>query len=491
MSDDRIAEILSLPEGPRLEFKRVGNNARKLETVVALANTSGGLLVLGVEDPQRAHGGDRLYGVEENPESVDDLRRQIAQRITPPLALPDSDPPRVVYWPCTLRSGQPGHLAIIRVAKSSTIHSLVDGGTYARFDRSNRQLSAAEITRLSLQRGKTSVVDQPVDLDLALLDTVSWQRYARARQLTRALPEALRHLGLAVADDAGRLRPTRAAVLLFAEQPGGLLRSKCAVRVFHYRGDRVVHTAAPNLVRPPQTVSGALSEQIRLAIELIKSELSTGVQVGPLGFEIVQSYPLRVLREAITNAVIHRDYGISADIQVRIFDTRIEIENPGSLPGRVTIGNIDTVGSQPRNVSLVDHLREFPEPPNLDAGEGVRMMFSVMAQAGLFQPAFTTDATLAREAVQVVLRNQARPSIWDQVVDYLKQHPTIGNQEIRQILRTDDPTKASKQLMAWVEDGILVVANPEVGKRSRRYRLAGALPEPELFAFDDGRQSKK
>ena len=112
MSDDRIAEILSLPEGPRLEFKRVGNNARKLETVVALANTSGGLLVLGVEDPQRAHGGDRLYGVEENPESVDDLRRQIAQRITPPLALPDSDPPRVVYWPCTLRSGQPGRLAM-------------------------------------------------------------------------------------------------------------------------------------------------------------------------------------------------------------------------------------------------------------------------------------------------------------------------------------------------------------------------------------------
>ena len=77
MSDERIAAILASEEGPRLEFKRVGINARKLETVVAMANTSGGLLVLGVEDPQRAQGTDRLYGVEENPESLEEIARAV------------------------------------------------------------------------------------------------------------------------------------------------------------------------------------------------------------------------------------------------------------------------------------------------------------------------------------------------------------------------------------------------------------------------------
>lgn len=280
----------------------------------------------------------------------------------------------------------------------------------------------------------------------------------------------------------------RAAVLLFAEEPNGQLNSKCTVRVFHYRGDRVEHTASTNLVRPPRTAGGPLIEQIRRATELTIDALASGVQVGPLGFEIVQAYPVRVIREAITNAIVHRDYGISADIHVRIFDNRIEIESPGLFPGRVTAANILTGGSRPRNRSLVDHLREFPNPPNLDAGEGVRMMFDVMDRARLYAPMFFTPPDIPRDAVSVVLLNQARPSTWDQVHHFLDKHSTIGNAEVRTILRTDNPVKASKLLKTWLDAGLLVAANPEVGAKLRRYRLPGAPPEENLFSFVAGKQ---
>jgi ATP-dependent DNA helicase RecG len=487
-ANDLLDYLLRQEESERWEFKRVGNNTRKLETIVAFANTDGGVLVLGLGDPTRASGQDRVYGIDENAESVDDLRRMVAQRITPPLLPPDVDEPIFFFMPFALRNGRTGQLVLVRVAKSAAVHSIIDDGTLVRLAKGNRQISAAEITTLSLQRGKISAVDQAVDVPFDLLDTGTWRLYADARRLTRPIAEALRHIGLAREDAQGQLRPTRAGVLLFAEEPSGLLGSKCTVRVFHYRGDRIEHTAHPNLIRPPQTAGGPLIEQIRRAIELTTDALASGVQVGPLGFEIVQKYPLRVLKEAITNAVIHRDYRISADIHVRIFDTRIEVESPGLFPGRVTIGNIRMVGSQPRNRSLVDNLREFPTPPNLDAGEGVRMMFDVMDKAGLYLPIYLTQPRIREEIVEVVLLNEARPSTWDQVVDHLKRNATIGNAEIRALLRTDDPVKASKRLKAWLDAGLLVSANPTAGKRARRYCLPGPPLEDELFTLVAGKQ---
>jgi ATP-dependent DNA helicase RecG len=252
--------------------------------------------------------------------------------------------------------------------------------------------------------------------------------------------------------------------------------------VFHYRGDRIEHKAETNLVRPPKTIGGPLALQIRNSRDVVLDALASGVQVGPFGFEIVQRYPLRVLTEAITNAVIHRDYRLSADIHVRLFDNRIEVESPGGFPGRVTTANIGFIGSQPRNRALVDHLREFPTPPNLDAGEGVRMMVATMGQANLYPPVFLSTPELDREAVLLLLFNEARPTVWNQVKTYLEKHGEIGNAEVRAILQTDDPVRASKLLRSWLERGLLALTDPKAAKQNRRYRLPGVLPPPGLFS---------
>lgn len=77
LDDELIDTLLEFEEGPGFEVKRVGDNRRKLETIVAMANSEGGLLVLGIEDPKKASGRDRVYGIEENTESVDELQRYL------------------------------------------------------------------------------------------------------------------------------------------------------------------------------------------------------------------------------------------------------------------------------------------------------------------------------------------------------------------------------------------------------------------------------
>jgi len=332
LDDELVDRLLGIREGQTFETKRAGENRRKIETVVAFANTEGGLLVLGIEDEEKATGRDRLYGVEENPEAVDELRHLLGHRVTPAVGPPVAEPVRFIPIGCTLRDGSRGSVVIVQVPKSAGVHSIVAGSTYIRYDKSNRPISASEIVELSMRRGTTSAVTALVDVPFDLLDTEHWRAYAAQRQLTRRVAEAMRHLGLA-REEAGQLRPTCAAVLLFAEEPSGLLDSKCTIRVFHYKGEAVERSVHTNLVRPPRTVGGPLIRQIRAARDVIVDKLATGVQVGPLGFEIAQRYPVRVIQEAVTNAVIHRDYRLSADIHVRIFSNRIEIQSPGVLPG--------------------------------------------------------------------------------------------------------------------------------------------------------------
>ncbi len=484
--DDRLVDdMLTWQEGHFLDFKRIRDKLQSaLEAAVAFANTDGGWIIFGVEDPDKGQGRDRVYGIEENPTNLDEFQRLLGSRITPPLA----PRPLPTLVQCTLRNGQRGTIAFIRVHKSPMVHSIIEDGTFARLEKSNKELTAPEITELCFARGTVTAESQPeTRVDIELLDTPYWRAYADSRRLTRPLRDALYHLGLARRDAEGVLHPTRAAVLLFAEDPSAVASTKAAIRVFHYSGLRAELGPAPNLVRPPRTITGPLVAQVTGARDAVMDALAQGVRIGPHGFEIVQRYPVRVILEAITNAVIHRDYHIPADIHIRVFGDRIEVESPGRLPGGVTPANITQVQFS-RNPSIVNHLREFPNPPNLDAGEGTRMMFATMQHAGLYSPLYFTPPAFPREAVCVVMLSLERPSVWDRVSSFLEKQGAITNAQLRQIMATDNTLAASKLLRAWVEQGLLAVVNPDAAKQHRRYAkpfMGGELP---LFSGALGKQ---
>jgi ATP-dependent DNA helicase RecG len=160
--------------------------------------------------------------------------------------------------------------------------------------------------------------------------------------------------------------------------------------------------------------------------------------------------PERAVKEAITNAVIHRDYFIKRDIEIKLFEDRMEVESPGLLPYNITTSNIGYVRSEGyRNDSVVKHLREFPNPPNLDQNEGVRAMRNEMEFNGLYPPIYITYPTLD-DSVKVVLLNEHRPGEWEIIRSYLEVNKYIANEKAREITKVEQRDKMSRMFNKWV-----------------------------------------
>jgi len=467
---DRITALLAASESRTLDFKRIsGKHGRMVEAVCAFANSDGGLLVIGIGDAKAMKPGDkpqsRLFGIEENLEGFDNLRTELLNRFTPAITR--------LHWirlACTLHNGKPGHVVMLRVEKSDQVHSVVGNGTWTRMDASNRELSAAESAELAYQRGVRSAAAETVPVKLSLLETDTWRSFVGARGLrSGTFAEQLLRIGLAD-EVAGEVRPTRAALLLFADEPGSLLAAhdtRADIRVMVFDGKQPVPGATPNLRKPAKTVRGPLVEQIDAAVRLVLDELAAGLTLASSGFKAKHVYPERVVKEAIVNAVIHRDYRLNRDIFIRIFDDRIEVESPGLFPGRITAGNIDKAGSKARNPLIAQNLREFPVAPNIDAGEGVKMMFAEMAAAKLYPPQYRQSLDAAVETVTVTLLNLELPSTWAEVSDWVEREGLIQNAKLCEIAQVDT-LKASRMLVAWREQGLLVSV-PGRAKRNMAY----------------------
>ena len=479
-STDRITALLTAQESRTLDFKRIsGKQGRMYEAICAFANTEGGLLVMGIGDAKAMKSGDkpqsRLFGIEENLEGFDNFRTELLTRFTPAITK--------LHWirvPCTLNTGQPGHVVMLRVEKSDQVHTIVGDGTWTRLDASSRQMSAAEIADLAYQRGVKSAETLPMPVALDLLDSDVWRSYCATRGLADAdLAVRLPRLGLAVQGVEG-LQPLLAALLLFADEPGALLAGqgmRADIRVFHYQGKAVLRGEVPNLLLPPKTISGPAVEQIAKAQAYVLDRVAQGLTMEGSGFKTRYSFPERVIKEAITNAVVHRDYRLNRDIHIRIFDDRVEVESPGRLPGSLTPATVDKAGSMPRNSLLARHLREFPNPPNVDAGEGVPMMFAQMAQANLYEPLYREQLDAAVPTLLVTLLNEERPPLWVQVSDWIDRNGPIANGRLREISGLDT-LAASKQLRQWVAQGVLV-ALPAASRQQASYT------KPELAGLTD------
>ena len=477
-----LTQVFARSESRLLEFKRVSGKMvnKALETICAFANSEGGILVLGIADPKEFQGDDRLFGVEENAEAVDDLQRLIPTKFQPAIASIT-----IRRLSCTLHNGPAagtqGHLILVTVPRSTQVHSLIGGGTYGRLDAGNTTMSAENVTELSYRRGVRSATSEPVAVSLSLLQTQAWQRFVSARgPLSGTFVEQLLKIGLADEVNGG-VQPRRAAVLLFADEPGSLLAahdSRADVRVMVYDGKHVIAGSSPNLRKQPKTVRGPLVDQIGATVNLVMDILAEGIIHSGSGFKTLHAYPERVVKEAIVNAIIHRDYRFNRDIFIRIFDDRIEVESPGVFPGNITPSNIAKMGTRARNPLLSGNLREFPVAPNIDAGEGVKMMFSEMAQAALYPPQYRQNTDVAVESVTVTLFNAKRPTAWDEVSDWLDRNGSISNADLVRISNLDT-LKASKLLTSWRDQGLLDPV-PGRGKRNMAYSKPTGDGQQEL-----------
>jgi ATP-dependent DNA helicase RecG len=215
-------------------------------------------------------------------------------------------------------------------------------------------------------------------------------------------------------------------ILLFCDEPAVFLPKRCSVKIMRYR-TKDDDIGREFLEGTPLTVEGDAYNLIYNAVSATKQIIEGIKKLGEEGLEPIE-YPEDALHEVITNAILHRDYSIVADVQIRVFDNRIEIENPGKLPGHVTTANIlDTQSA--RNPALVRLINKFPNPPNKDVGEGLNTAFRAMEALRLKPPVIREKDS----SVLVVIRHEPLGSPEELVMKFMENNAEITNTIARDI----------------------------------------------------------
>ena len=468
-----IKSILSLAHGSKtVEYGRIGGQkvvSKLLETVVAMANADGGHIFIGVSDPEASNSIDpvRIVGIEEDEYNFDMFIQGLAD-INPYII--GEQAIDLVQDP---RSGRT--VAIVNVPKATRNFHRIGRRLYIRQNRGNRELTPDEYADMIYAKGFKKADRELVDgISFDLLETPWFQNWRKSRRLTGTAEEICKKVGLAAADKRGRLLPKRAAVLLF---PDSLMADcRCSVRIFRYRDRSKNHSDRPDLVSTPISLEGPAIKLIRDAQIRVLDILATGVEVES-GFVNQYSLPERAIKETITNAVIHRDYHIKKDIEIRIYQDRLEVVSPGLFVYNITLENMGIERAEDyRNDLLVKHLRQFPDPPNLDANEGVNAIRQEMESKNLYPPSYSTwptkDDLGLKYYVGVELFNQTVNDQWPLIRDYLKANNYIDNSAAREITGVATPAAMSKILQQWVGYKLIEkLANGNGDRRYVRYKL--------------------
>ena len=218
---------------------------------------------------------------------------------------------------------------------------------------------------------------------------------------------------------------TYAGILLFSENPSAILPKKCAIKITRY----MTNEEEPERVHlgKQYTVEGSLMQQINQSLAIIKSVIEEISILTDSGMEKAK-YPTDAIKEVLVNAIIHRDYNISDDIQVFIYNNRIEIRSPGRLPGHVTLKNILNERFA-RNNTIVRILNKFPDPPNKDIGEGLNTAFQKMKEVKLKPPIISEKDS----SVIVILPHEYLAQPEEMVLTYLKNNSEITNKIARSL----------------------------------------------------------
>jgi ATP-dependent DNA helicase RecG len=177
------------------------------------------------------------------------------------------------------------------------------------------------------------------------------------------------------------------------------------------------------------------------------------------------SYPPEAVWEVVVNALIHRDYSISDDVQILIFDNRIEVLSPGRLPGYVTTDNI-LDARYSRNAKIVRTLNRYKNPPNKDLGEGLNTTFQKMKEWGLKEPIIVED----KNYVRVTLPHTPLAAPTEAILRFLELNEQITNRQARDVTGIRSENLVKVEFYKLRDDGLLEMI-PELKGPKSAWRL--------------------
>ncbi|MEA3459150.1 MAG: ATP-binding protein, partial [Chloroflexota bacterium] len=356
-----------------------------------------------------------------------------------------------------------GTVVAISVPRSPELHTLADGRVLIRSGTENRPLGGEEVRQLAATKssgdyeGETIAGAKRADLDQQVIEEYIAKREEReGRPLRPPLEEMLSEIG--ALDEEGT--PTVAGLLLFGKRPQAYLPQSGLVFV-RFLG---TEPRGPNGLAGygrREELSGPLARIIEGAWQITMEEMHTEAVVRGLKREEKTEYPPFAVREAIVNAVAHRDYRLSGRrIEIRMFDDRLEVRSPGGLPGYITVDNIVDEHFS-RNPCIVRGLFQWGYIEEL--GLGIDRMIEEMVQAGHPPPEFRATPFSFTVILRNIRRRVAIPR-WEQnmnerqlkALNYLRERGSITNREYRALCPNVSAETIRLDLVDMVEKGLLI-----------------------------------
>ena len=448
ISDEDAAAVIEFEENHFQDIKaREIAPAKLSRSIAAFANTAGGDLYVGIDEKEVGGVNSRVWRG-----FVDQEAANAVFQVKEALA------PGGTYWAGEFLKceSQPGHVLHLSVQKTRTVMLASNGTAYVRRGAQNLPVTGDVAVRaLEYDKGIVSFEDELVNAPTEFITNSATVIEFLLNQIPSAEPHSWLSSQLVVQRD----KPTVAGALLFADEPQAMLPKRSAIKIFRYQTiEEGVNREV--LAFDPLTVEGPIYDLIEKSVAATKDIVEGIKKIGDGGLEEI-SYPHETLHEIVTNAILHRDYSIATDAQIRIYDDRVEVESPGKLPGHVTINNV--LDEQfARNPKIVRLINKFPNPPNKDVGEGLNTAFSAMRRIRLQDP----EIIEKDNSVVVYIRHTRLSSPAQIVMEYLETHSTITNQVGRELTGIRRDVQMKDVFVALRREGALELVPGKRGKAS-------------------------
>ncbi len=429
MKVEELRAIINGGESQFVEFKsdfspEVGR------TICAFANTNQGTVLLGVSDDRR------IEGISEK---IEEQVANVAYSCKPSI------------YPEITKIVHDGKLIlVVKVPHLKGVLHSFKSIAYKRVGTSDMPLSPEEVIAFARQARIVRFDNQFCDAGLSDIDEEAVRKFIRAAvahgrlDIDSRLPtdEFLEKLELKEGDQL-----THAAVLLFGKEPQRFaLQSE--VRCARFKGTEPLTFIDMKVLR------GNVIEQIDDAEKFVMNHIKLAAEIKGFLREERWEYPLSAIREAITNAICHRDYFSTANVHVSIYDDRVEVWNPGGLPPELTIEALKGPHkSIPRNPLIANALYFIKYIERW--GSGTQRMVEDTLAHGLPEPEFSESAggfwvTFRKAEAFLESLNERQKKAWE----YLRAHETI-TQAIYVELCACSETTAKRDLRDMIAKGLL------------------------------------
>lgn len=483
-------------DNARVEAKKArgGLPSRLWETVSAFSNSGGGVLLLGVDEANDF----APVGVVDPRQMESAVASLLTDRMDPPVrALVEThevegslvvvvEVPGVprTQQPCFYRGEGPYRGSYIRVA---------DG---------DRRLTEYEAGLLLAGRGQPREDERPVDR--AHLDDLSdnlIEAYAQRLRERRPrnfgsmpLPELLRTTKVLVPGEAGQPVPSVAGLLALGDLPQAHLPQVGLTLVVYpgtepgqtgVRGERFLDNVA---------FDGPIPDIVEDTVERLRQRMARRSVVAGVGRRDVWEYPELALREAIANALVHRDLSpgaLGTQVQIEMYQDRLVVRSPGGLFGPVDIERLGEIGvSSARNALLLKLLEDVPARSGgtvvENRGSGIPAMVRAFREAGMSRPEFRDEiaffeavfpnTALLDDVTTTWLTELGVSGLTDSqllALARMRRGETLKNVSYRSELGVDS-RRATAELRDLVDRGLVEVDGARGGAS---YRLPSAGPE--------------